>query len=171
MVPEEANSLLPPVNSVSGGGVAPSSLGFVSPDHTRDCSPALQLQMALLTADKKADYFLFDESDRPVRFEIQDTILKMTFRLSRSVAWSENRDTKAGVETIAQYLIKVMGHRPGLSRERIFRQFDSEYGGDTKTKLEEFERNARGRTHDGETVLEMMNRNVVTGVPLLNARQ
>jgi hypothetical protein len=168
MVPDVLSPFLPSVDSVgSSGGVAPNSLGFVSPDKARDSSPALQRQISLLTADKEADYFLFNASDQPIRFVIQNAIIKMTFRLNRSFAWSGDQNTQAGVEIMAQYLIKMMGQKPGLSREGIFRQFDGEYGGDTKTKLEEFERKSRGRTRAGETVLEMMNRNVMTAAPLL----
>jgi hypothetical protein len=167
MVPEGLDHLLPSQDSVKSGGVAPKSLGFVSPERMRDCSPALQRQISLLTADEEADYFLFDESGQQVRFEIQETLLKMMFRMSRSMAWTRDQDTQASVENMAQYLIKVMGHKSGLSRESILRQFDSEYGGDTETKLDEFVRKSKGQTHDGETVLEMMHRTAMTAIPLL----
>jgi hypothetical protein len=67
-----------------------ASLGFGSPAHAALYSPALQRQVALLTVDKMADYFLFDEMDRPIRFAIKEQMVKMGFRVIRGHALSSS---------------------------------------------------------------------------------
>ena len=145
-------------------------MGFGTPHPSRPHSPALQRQVSLLTGDKEAEYFLFDDSDRPIRFEVSHMWTKMTFRLIRSGAMfsAEQR----GVEAIAQYLIKFMGQKPGLSRERILAQFSQEYGGNFAAKLAEFERKGleNGNEH-GTTFLETMSKSLTSTMPrLMNMR-
>jgi hypothetical protein len=68
----------------SDGNVSISSVGFANPDTSHFYSPASHRQVSLITADKEADYFLFDEEDRPVRVVLHDTLTKMAFRIFRS---------------------------------------------------------------------------------------
>jgi hypothetical protein len=68
-VPEEIRLDLP---STSNGFDQMASLGFGSPARAALYSAALQRQVALLTVDKMADYFLFDEMDRPIRFATKE---------------------------------------------------------------------------------------------------
>lgn len=145
------------------GGISITSLGFVSPDAARPQSPALRRQVSLLTADKDADYFLFDESDKPIRCVLSDNMwTKLAFRQMRTEAWAHSDN--GCVEAIAQYLIKAMGGRPGLSRERILRQFDEEYGEGTTAKIEKWEKQKVAKGYGTETFLEVVGRNVEVGV-------
>lgn len=61
----------------------------------------------------------------------------MTFRNCRAEAISSA--DQEGVEAMAEYLIRVMGQRPGLSRELILTQFEREYGEGTAAKVQAFE--------------------------------
>jgi hypothetical protein len=99
-------------------------------------TPALQRQAALLSADKTADYFLFDEMDHPVRFATsgEDMLVRVTFRMFRHQATYDSL-LRWQVEALAEYLIEVMGDTPGLGRERIIAQFDREYEVDTASKM------------------------------------
>jgi hypothetical protein len=47
----------------------------------RPLSPALQRQVALLKQDGEADYFFFDEQDRPIRLVMssQDHMMRQNF--------------------------------------------------------------------------------------------
>lgn len=95
-----------------------TSTGFPIPNTTRQYSPALQKQISLLTADKVAEYFLFDDSDKPVRVVLYDIWKKMNFRTFRTSVWSGDDDSDSYMAAMAQYLIKLMGRKPGLSREK-----------------------------------------------------
>ena len=70
----------------SAGGVELTSIGFGTPHPSRPHNRALQRQVSLLTGDKLADYFLFDELERPIRFAIHGTWAKISFRVLRSDA-------------------------------------------------------------------------------------
>jgi len=72
-----------PESAASDGFVSLNSIGFGTPHPLRPHSPALQRQVSLITADKEADYFLFDEADVPIHFEIHNTSIKLTFRMLR----------------------------------------------------------------------------------------
>jgi hypothetical protein len=140
------------------GNVPVTAIGFGTPDPTRPLSPALQRQMSLLTADKDADYFLFDELDRPIRFMLHDMWTKMMFRILRSGVLSGA--DREGLEAMAEYLIKAMGQKPGLSRRRILEQLEREYGNGVASKVEEFERKAQVNGYPaGTTFLETMVKN------------
>jgi hypothetical protein len=141
-----------------------TSTGFPAPNTTRQCSPALQQQISLLTANKAADYYLFDESDQPVPVVLTEMWLKMSFRSMRLSAWSDEiRNQDNGMATMAQYLIKLMGQKPGFSRARILRQFDREYGENSSAKIEEWERLGVERGLGEETLLEKMGRSMSYG--------
>jgi hypothetical protein len=140
-----------------------SSIGFPSPNSQREYSQALQRQLSLINADKEADYFLFDTDDLPVRVVLHDTWMKMAFRIIRSDVLSSSEQN--GLGAIAEYLIKVMGQKPGLSRETILRQLQNEYGGDVAPKVAEWERKAAENGLEGSTFLESMSRNLMTTIP------
>lgn len=138
-----------------------SSIGFPGPNNTRQYSPALQHQISILTADKEADYYLFDEEDQPVRVVLKDPITRLQFRNVRMSAWCD--DSEKGVHlmaALAQYLIKYWGRRPGLSRERILKQFKEEYGDGAITKIEDFESHSAARGYGEETFLEVVSNSI-----------
>jgi hypothetical protein len=74
----------------SDGTIGERSSGFVDPQPARPYSSALQRQVSLLTADRDADYFLFDELDQPVRVARQDESMRYVFRALRTRAWSND---------------------------------------------------------------------------------
>ena len=145
------------------GNVAISSTGFGTPNPARPYSTALQRQISLITADKDADYFLFDEEDRTIRVVVADECTKIAFRHLRANALSVN--DKKGVEAIAEYLIKAMGQKPGLSRQRILRQFEEEYGRGVSQQVAKFERMAVQNGFRGSTFLEAMGKNLTSIMP------
>jgi hypothetical protein len=120
------------------GGVHITSVGFgTGPHPSRPYSPALQRQVSLLTGNKYADYFLFDEFDRPVLFMIEDMYTKISFWNLRSDVLSS--PDPIGLVYIAEYLIKMMEHKPGLSRERILAQMNREYPEDVAEMVVKWE--------------------------------
>jgi len=149
----------------ASGNVAVSSLGFGTPHPSRPHSPALQRQVSLITGDKLADYFLFDETDHPIRFMIQgDMWMKIAFRNLRSGAMFGAE--QKGAEAIAEYLIKVMGRTPGLSRERILDQFNREYGDNFRAQFAHWvTMGAKNGYGSEDTFLEIMGRNLATTTP------
>jgi len=147
----------------SDGNVQVSSIGFPSPNIQRQYSPALQQQISLLNADKEAGYFLFDNEDRPVRVVLRGAWLKMMFRIVRSGILSGSG--AHGLEAIVEYLVKVMGQKPGLSREMILAQLQNEYGGDMTTKMSEWDKKAVENGLQGITLLEDMSRNMMATIP------
>jgi hypothetical protein len=157
--PDIPAEILPKCND--RGYVALEDMGFAT-NTTTPQSPALQRQISFLNADRTADYFLFDESDQPVRVVIEDKMMKMLFRTLRATAWANGGRE---MEPIAQHLIKIMEQKPGLSRETILLQFGREYGGDATARVEEWERRGVGRVPDGETFLDMMRRNMADALP------
>jgi hypothetical protein len=159
------------VVSTQEGTIPLTSIGFADPNSPARHSPALQRQMALLNADKDADYFLFDEDDSPVRFVLQDTWTKMAFRTLRSSVLSSG-DQQQGLEAIAEYLIKMMGQKPGFSRQRILEQLRNEYEGDLVAKVAKFESMAAVNAHEGSTFIEAMSKNLTATMPaLMGARR
>jgi hypothetical protein len=71
-----------------------------------------------------------------------------------------------GAEAIAQYLIKVMGQTPGLSRERILDQFVSEYGDNFLAKFADWESlGAKNGYGSEDTFLDFLSRNIATTTP------
>jgi hypothetical protein len=129
-----------------------TSTGFPAPHNARQCSPALQQQISLLTANKAVDYYLFDESDQPVPVVLTEIWLKMSFRTLRLSAWSDDASNDDNMAAIALYLITLMGQKPGFNRATILRQFDREYG-DATAKIEAWE---RGSGLGEETFVEKM---------------
>jgi hypothetical protein len=85
--------------------------------------------------------------------------LKMEFRQMRLAAWSDSEGSSY-MAAMAQYLLKHWGSRPGLSRERILRQFDLEYGENATAKIQDFERKGVERGHGEETFLDVMTRGI-----------
>jgi hypothetical protein len=150
-----------PFLSDTDEGVHVNTIGFGTPHPTRPHSHALQRQVSLMNGDKDADYFLFDDMDRPVCLVLYDRCIKMTFRIIRSFAMFGSDPT--GVGAIAQYLIEVMGNEPGLSRERILAQLDREYEIDVTSLMAEFEiRGLDNGIEPGITFLEKMSKNLST---------
>jgi hypothetical protein len=141
--------------SIRNGVVDMASIGFSKPNPACPHSPALQRQVSLLTGDKHADYFLFDEEDRPIRFIIHDMWMRMTFRSLRAGLLSGDFH---GLEAIAEHLIKVMAQKPGLSRERILGQLEREYGADVPMKVAAWEKKAVENGCEGSTFLEVQSK-------------
>ena len=67
---------------------------------------------------------------------------------------------EAGLEAMGEYLIKAMGPRPGLGRDRILAQLQREYGGDVATKVAAWEELTVRNGHSGSTYLEVRSRNL-----------
>ena len=156
---------------VEDGGVQVTSMGFGIPKPEVQHSRALQRQQSLITGDNDADYFLFNEQDHPVRFELHDMITKMMFRSFRAGVLSNDL---MGLPAIAQLLIKVMGQKPGLSREGILRQLEAEYGvNDLVARLAQFERKcaADGYTQTASTFLEATSKFVGATAPIAMGMQ
>jgi hypothetical protein len=151
------------VPGAQGDGVSVTSIGFPAPNSQREYSQALQRQISLINADKEADYFLFDDDDRPVRVVLHDLWTKMNFRIFRSDILSTSQLN--GLEAIAEYLIKVMGQKPGLSREMILNQLQQEYEVDVASKLAAWERKVIENGLEGSTFLESMGRNLMATMP------
>ena len=143
------------------------SIGFANPNIPLSYAPALQRQVDLLTADKTADYFLFDDTDSPVRVVIHDHWMKMAFRTLRTDSLSANE--KHGLEALAEYLIKIMGEKPGLSRGRILEQLEREYGGDVAEKVAQFEQMSVMNGFEGSTFLEVMGGNLMATMQAMMA--
>jgi hypothetical protein len=89
----------------------------------------------------------------------------MTFRMLRSDAlgaWE-----KLGVEGMVEYMVKLMGSRPGLGKERIFKQLGREYGANVEKKVEVFVKTTAKMRTSG-TFLENMAGNMKTAAPQLD---
>jgi hypothetical protein len=143
-----------------GKDVQVASLGFGTPHPSRPHNAALRLQLSLLTVDKDADYILFDEAYRPVRFVIQETFTKLAFRTIRSDAMFSAEPK--GLEAIAEHLIKMMAHEPGLSRERIIAQLSREYGEDITDKVTVFQGRATVKGYPpGTTFVEATSKDLL----------
>jgi hypothetical protein len=141
-----------------------NSMGLPPPEPPYPYSQALQRQIGLITSDKDADYFLFDEVQRPIRFALPEGYIKLAFRTMRSNALSTCE--KKGVQAIGEYLLKTMSDHPGLSRERILGQLSSEYGEETAGKIADFEKMAvRNGYEPGATFLEKVSRGLTSAVP------
>jgi len=158
--------MLPTTGDPDENGLFPeTSYGFGNPHPSRPHSPALQRQVSLITADKEADYFLFDEMDRPVRVEIPDMWVRMAFRVYRANAMFSAKEE--GVEVIAEYLIKFMGRQPGLSRGKILNQFAKEYGRHFPAKIARWEKTKMEGYEPGVTIVELMSRNIAANAPTM----
>ena len=81
---------------------------------------------------------------------IEDRWCKIYFRLVRSEAMFRAEQSSAAM--IAEYLIKMMGDQPGLSRETILAQFVREYGVDVAAQVVALEANDNGGMSLLETV-------------------
>jgi hypothetical protein len=113
--------------------------------------------VSFLEGDREADYYLFDEADRPIRFVIDDMQIKMMFRMLRSDVMFAPAAT--GVEALAEYAIKRRAHKPGFSRARILAQFQKEYGVDIAAMVEELgAKTVQSGYEPGTTWMEAMSR-------------
>lgn len=142
-----------------------NSIGFPSTIPMRSWSPALRRQVALLTTDKAADYYLFSDLGQPVRVVLDGMHIKLNFRICRSNAWSRRDQNDDGMAAIGQHLIKLMERKPGLSRVTILKQFDREYGEGSSAKIEELEKQRVEGGHGEVTFLEMMGKNSASIIP------
>jgi hypothetical protein len=145
------------IPSGSNGTVQMESLGFGTSASASSYSAALRRQVSLLTADKEADYFLFDNLDRPIRFIINDQMTKAGFRILRTQALSSSPPKT--VEAMVEHIIKVMEQKPGLSRARIIAQFTKEYECDITDRLEKLE---RSHSTSGVTFVESVSKGMAT---------
>ena len=82
----------------------------------------------------------------------------MTFRSLRADLLSGSYE---GLAAIAEYIIKVMAQKPGLSRDRILGQLQREYGVDLSTKVAEWEEKAAKNGFEGSTFLEVQSRSTM----------
>ncbi|OJA20577.1 hypothetical protein AZE42_05369 [Rhizopogon vesiculosus] len=85
------------------------------------------------SSDKDANYFLFTASGEPVRFMIDDPVVKIFFRMVRGFVMRPD----IGVEAMAEFILKFMSEYPGLSRDIILKQLCAEYGGNVLAKWEQ----------------------------------
>jgi hypothetical protein len=158
---------LRPTESSANGTVNISSVGFGTAHPSRPHTPALQRQVSLLNADKRADYYLFDESDQPVRVVFPDIWMKMVFRTNRADAMFGAR--LDGLPAMAEHLIKIMEQKPRFSRAMILDQFTREYGEDMVTKVAEWEGLGVANGYEpGVTFLETMSRNLAINETFIN---
>lgn len=166
-LPEHLRQSIPVIRN---GNVDLTTTGFGVPHPSRPHSPALQRQVSLINADHAADYFLFDEMDLPVRVVLHEMWTKMSFRTLRADAMFSAE--QQGVEAMAEYLIKVMGNKSGLSKQRILDQFSSEYGKNMTEIMVEWEGLAvKNRLPPGTTFLEVMSKNNETNTQKMDAMQ
>jgi hypothetical protein len=68
---------------------------------------------------------------------------------------------------LAEYLIKVMAQKPGLSREMILAQLEGEYGGGVATKVAEWEKLAAKNGEGRGTFLEAQSGSMKQALPML----
>lgn len=64
---------------------------------------------------------------------------------------------------MVEYVIKIMGQKPGLSRQRIIAQFAKEYRRDVAGQLENIEH----QSPPGLTTLEYMTRGMSKALPMM----
>lgn len=159
-LPESIRSNLTP------NGIAMGETGFGPASAISSYSSVLQRQVALLRADREADYFLFDTHDRPIRFIVSDPIMKIMFRMQRAEALTPG--SELGVAGMAEYMVKVMGQRPGLSQEGIFAQLQREYGGDIESQVARFKWAAAAKGWPEGTFMENMSKNLGSFLPEIN---
>jgi hypothetical protein len=125
----------------------------------RPLEPALQQQVALLKANVNVDYFLFDDQNNPHRFvmSVEDMLMRMCFYDILEEAMFGPQP--AGVDVIAEYMIKIMGREPGLSPAIILAQFSREYGVDVMRLIVNMHRTKLVRGFDpNKTYLEELSR-------------
>lgn len=151
------------------GGFRLSDVGFADPGFDKNHPPALKRQLSLLNGDTDADYFLFDNLDRPIRFRLPDSFLRMQFRLLRAELFAENLKAK-GFEAVAEYLIKAMQGHPGLGRERIMGQLRDEYGNGVDEKMRRWaELAVTNGMPPGQTFLEDLDAKMSSTLPQMMA--
>ena len=129
-------------------------MGFPKPHPSLTITPALRRQMDLCTNYRDVDYFLFDVLDRPVPFFVNNRFERAAFRIMRGGAIAEPDGPGPEVSAMAEYIIKHVSQRPGFNRELIVRQFEKEYGSDTRQKLREWEIKAQKQLPAGSTFIE-----------------
>jgi hypothetical protein len=97
--------------------------------------------------------------------------MKMTFRdfLGEILSDDEGHGNDM-LSALAEYLIKAMAQKPGLSRERILAQLEREYGGDIATKVAEWEKLAAKNGESGSTFLEVQSKSMTEALPMLMGR-
>ncbi|OJA10255.1 hypothetical protein AZE42_10430 [Rhizopogon vesiculosus] len=134
------------------GTIAPRDIG-VGPS-TGKRSPAAERQAYLLEANKDVDYFLFTASGEPCCLVINDSAVKMAFRIMRASAMMPD----IGAEVVAEYILKLASGYPGLSRDIILKQLCAEYGDDIPQKLAKLERDKPGGI-GSDTLIESFAKN------------
>jgi hypothetical protein len=138
-----------------GDDLPVTGLGFGTPHPSCPHSPALQRQVALLEGNRDVDYFLFDQTDRPVHIVINEKPIKACFRMLRSEAMFAAK--QSGVEAMVEHLIKATAGGPEFSRATILEQFEREYGGDMAAKMAAFEAKGVENGHEpGRTFVETL---------------
>lgn len=100
-----------------------------------------------------------------MRVILQETWLKMSFRGIRGEILSNEK--RFVLEALAEYLVKVMAQKPGLSRERILAQLEREYGGDVAAKLGDWERKSKASGREGSTFLGDMSEHLMATMPAM----
>ena len=141
-----------------------TTIGFGTPHPSHPHSPALQRQVALLESDKHADYFLFDDTDRPIRVVFADRNIRTCFRLIRSEAMFGPEPSR-NILAMGEQLTKTMADRPGLSKVRIMAQFEREYGKRTADYVAAHL--AKGGHESGRTFVETMSMSIAERLPTM----
>ena len=128
----------------------------------RQLSLDLQRQITLLKANPDADYFFFDDQDRPIPFVLSspDRMVNQNFYHFQEECMF-GRETK-GLDVIAEYMIKVMAGQPGLNMAGILKQLSKEYSVDMKRLMVELQRKKVDKGWDPEkTFLEEMGKDML----------
>lgn len=165
--------LLDSLNPTPDGAIFASEVGFSDPTRAGGHSDALRRQTAFLDRDRDADYYLFDERGRPVRFEISEVdtpYTKLVFRLSRADVFISPPMPPRAIEAIAEHLIQYAAQIPGLNRRRILAQLSLEYGMDVEEKLVAFQQLnlGKGQRLPSESFVDFVGNDMLNSGPIMD---
>jgi len=116
----------------------------------------------LLKARPDADYFFFDDEGHPVPFVVAspDHLARLNFHNFQEECMF-GREVR-GLDVIAEYMVKDMGKRPGLSMARIFKQLSKEYLVDVGEMVVKLQSQKAAKGYDpGATFLEAMSKDIL----------
>jgi AraC-like DNA-binding protein len=84
----------------------------------------------MLEADGRVDCYLFDESGQPIPFRTLKHSTEPLEQLCWGLMWEQaiSHPVLQGAEDLAEYMIKTMSDKLGLSEATIREQFNEQYG-------------------------------------------
>jgi len=93
-------------------------------------------------ADGRVDYYLFDENGQAIPFRISEHSREPLAKMCWNLMWGQavSYPVLQGAEVLAEYVIKTMSDKPGLSEARIRAQFVEEYGEEMLYRMTELRR-------------------------------